>query len=240
MVIGSSKSTAERPRPLDSLSTRQGLSVTAESLSYRDCTIGHVSNPNFRVSCPPPVCLSARETTEKAIKCIRQAAENDAKVVVFPKAFIPAFPPWNALRPPTENHDLFERMAKESVYADGDEIQALRDVARETKTVISIGFSEKVHFSAACLYNSNILIGTGGEILVHHRKLMPTFYEKLTWSPGDGHGLRVAKTEYGHIGNLICGENKNPLARYSLMAQGERIHISTWPAIWPTRVSTRE
>lgn len=187
-----------------------------------------------------PVFLSARETTDKAIKYIRQAAENAANVVVFPEAFIPAFPVWSALRPPTENHDLFERMAKESVYADGEEMQALRAVARETQTIISIGFSEKVHFSAACLYNSNILIGTGGEILVHHRKLMPTFYEKLTWSPGDGHGLRVAKTEYGHIGNLICGENTNPLARYSLMAQGEQIHISTWPAIWPTRVSTRE
>ena len=130
-----------------------------------------------------PVFLSARETTDKAIKCIRQVAENDAKVVVFPEAFIPAFPAWNVLRPPTENHDLFERMAKESVYADGDEIQALRDVARETKTVISIGFSEKVHFSAACLYNSNILIGTGGEIFLHHRKLMPTFYEKIDLEP---------------------------------------------------------
>lgn len=66
------------------------------------------------------------------------------------------------------------------------------------------------------------------------------FYEKLTWSSGDGHRLRVAKTEYGHIGNLICGENTNPLARYSLMAQGEQIHISKWPTIWPTRVSMWE
>jgi nitrilase len=64
---------------------------------------------------------------------------------------------------------------------------------------------------------------------------VPTFYEKLTWSPGDGHGLRVAQTRYGKIGSLICGENTNPLARYALMAQGEQVHISSWPAIWPTR-----
>ncbi|KAL4919178.1 carbon-nitrogen hydrolase [Aspergillus aurantiobrunneus] len=65
---------------------------------------------------------------------------------------------------------------------------------------------------------------------------MPTFFEKLTWSPGDGHGLRVSPTVHGNIGNLTCGENTNPLARFALMAQAEQIHISTWPAIWPTRV----
>lgn len=80
-----------------------------------------------------------------------------------------------------------------------------------------------------------MLIGSNGEILNHHRKLQATFFEKLTWSSGDGHGLRVSETEYGKIGNLICGENTNPLARYALMAQGEQIHISTWPSVWPTR-----
>lgn len=65
---------------------------------------------------------------------------------------------------------------------------------------------------------------------------MPTFFEKLTWSPGDGYGLHVADTLYGRIGGLICGENTNLLACYSLMAQREQIYISSWPPIWPTRV----
>ncbi|KAK4574076.1 hypothetical protein LTR86_001837 [Recurvomyces mirabilis] len=65
---------------------------------------------------------------------------------------------------------------------------------------------------------------------------MPTFYEKLVWAPGDGHGLKVVDTErLGKVGSLICGENTNPLARWSLMAQGEQLHISTWPLLWPTR-----
>jgi nitrilase len=72
---------------------------------------------------------------------------------------------------------------------------------------------------------------------VHHRKLVPTFFEKLTWSSGDGHGLRVASTPFGRIGTLICGENTNALARYSLIAQAEQVHVSTWPAVWPTRTS---
>ncbi|KAJ5341349.1 hypothetical protein N7541_010473 [Penicillium brevicompactum] len=99
-----------------------------------------------------------------------------------------------------------------------------------------MGISEKAHASTACLYNSNLLINVDGEVVIHHRKLMPTFFEKLTWSPGDGHGLKVADTPYGRVGGLICGENTNPLARYALMAQREQIHISSWPSIWPTRV----
>ncbi|KAI3395874.1 hypothetical protein diail_811 [Diaporthe ilicicola] len=182
-----------------------------------------------------PVFLSARATTDKALSLIHQAAKNKANLVVFPETYIPAFPVWSALRPPTENHDLFRRMALESVFADGEEIQAVRATAKQTGTIVSMGISEKVHSSSATLYNSNLLIGSNGDVLVHHRKLVPTFFEKLTWSNGDGHGLRVSETAFGKIGNLICGENTNSLARYALMAQGEQIHISTWPAVWPTR-----
>ncbi|KAF7561204.1 hypothetical protein G7046_g2938 [Stylonectria norvegica] len=185
-----------------------------------------------------PVFLSAKETTRKAISLIQQASKQKANLVIFPETYISAFPVWSALRPPTDNHDFFQRMTVESIYADGEEIQAIRETAREWNIMVSIGFSEKVRFSSATLYNSNIFISSLGEVLIHHRKLMPTFFEKLTWSPGDGHGLRVAETPFGKIGNLICGENTNPLARYSLMAQGEQIHISTWPAVWPTRMPT--
>lgn len=182
-----------------------------------------------------PAFLSARDTTNKAIDLIKQAAKHKANLVVFPETYIPAFPVWSAVRSPLENHDLFKRMALESVYADGEEMQAIQCAAKEMDVLVSVGISEKVRSSSATLYNSNLIISNRGEVLVHHRKLMPTFFEKLTWAPGDGHGLRVAETQFGKIGNLICGENTNPLARYTLMAQGEQVHISTWPAIWPTR-----
>ncbi|KAH8807713.1 nitrilase [Xylogone sp. PMI_703] len=183
------------------------------------------------------VFLSARATTEKAISLIHQAAKNQANLVVFPESYIPAFPVWSALRPPTENHGFFKQMVKQSVYVDGEEISAIKSAAKATNTIVSIGISEKARHSSATLYNSNLIIGTNGELLVHHRKLMPTFFEKLTWAQGDGFGLKVADTPFGKIGNLICGENTNPLARYSLMTQGEQLHISTWPAVWPTRAS---
>ncbi|KAH0386712.1 nitrilase, partial [Aureobasidium melanogenum] len=182
-----------------------------------------------------PVFLSASATTQKAINFIRQAKANNANLVVFPETYISAFPIWSAVRAPTENHDLFKRMVAESIHADGPEIEALRTTAQKLNIMVSVGISEKARYSSATLWNSNVLIGSNGEILNHHRKLQPTFFEKLTWSSGDGHGLRVSETQYGKIGNLICGENTNPLARYALMAEGEQIHISTWPAVWPTR-----
>jgi nitrilase len=93
--------------------------------------------------------------------------------------------------------------------------------------------------SVGCLWNSNLLIGADGAMLNHHRKLMPTFYEKLIWAGGDGEGLRVRDTAIGKIGMLICGENTNPLARYALMAQGEQVHVSSYPPVWPTRPSNQ-
>ena len=119
---------------------------------------------------------------------------------------------------------------------------------------MSIGFSEKARYSEGTLWNSNILIDEKGEVKVHARKLVPTFYERLSWGAGDGYGLRTMEVGVrdlvnedggdGHagqgkkvkVGALICGENTNPLARYAIMSQGEHIHISTWPAVWPTRM----
>ncbi|KIW15256.1 hypothetical protein PV08_05301 [Exophiala spinifera] len=179
---------------------------------------------------------SARQTTDKTIGFMRKAAQNSAQLVVFPESSIPGFPYWSSIIAPATGHDFFRYMAEESVYVDGEEIKAIQQAALQSRIVISLGFSEKVRYSSATLFNSNLIIGDDGQILVHHRKLMPTFFEKLTWSPGDGHGLRVADTRLGKIGALICGENTNPLARYALMAQGEQVHISSWPAIWPTRL----
>ncbi|KAF4120846.1 Carbon-nitrogen hydrolase [Geosmithia morbida] len=181
-----------------------------------------------------PVSLNARAAADGIMTHVRQAAADAANLVVFPEAYISAFPLWSALRPPTENHDLLHRMVAESVYADGEEVQTLR----ETAPVISVGISEKTRSGVACLYNSDLVISERGQVAAHHRKPMPTLFEKLIGSPGDGFGLRVADTPSGRIGGLICGENTNPLARYSLMAQREQIHISSWPPMWPTRLNT--
>jgi aliphatic nitrilase len=193
--------------------------------------------PRFKAAAihAAPVFLDRQATTKKAISLIREAAGAGAEIVAFSETFIPAFPVWAALSAPIDNHDLFVRMADQSVLVDGPEIKAIRDEARALGIMVSIGISEKSPASVGAIWNSNLLIGEDGEILNHHRKLVPTFYEKLIWANGDGAGLRVVDTRLGKIGQLICGENTNPLARYSLMAQGEQLHISSWPPVWPTR-----
>lgn len=182
-----------------------------------------------------PVFMNKAKTVEKLISLIEEASKNGAQLVTFPESFIPGFPIWLALWAPIDNHDLFKKIVDESIYIDGPEIKAISAAAKKNHIFVSVGISEKSHASVGCIWNSNLIFDDEGQILNHHRKLMPTFYEKLIWAPGDGAGLKVAKTRIGNIGALICGENTNPLARYTLMTQSEQIHISSWPPIWPTK-----
>jgi len=195
------------------------------------------SYPRFKAAAchAAPVFLDARKTADKACDLIAEATRAGARLVVFPESFVPGFPVWAAVQAPIRSHDLFAALAAQSVKVDGPEIAKIRAAARKHGAVVSLGFSEATDASVGCLWNSNLLIGSDGEILVHHRKLVPTFYEKLIWANGDGRGLRVAETAIGRLGMLICGENTNPLARFALMAQGEQVHISSYPPVWPTR-----
>lgn len=181
------------------------------------------------------IFLDRRKSAEKAVALIREAARSGAELVAFPESFLPGFPVWAALWPPIDNHDLFAKMASQSLLIDGEEMDMVCAEARASGVFVSIGFSEKSPVSVGGLWNANVLIGDDGSILNHHRKIVPTFYEKLIWSSGDGAGLAVSDTRIGKIGGLICGENANPLARFTLMAGGEQVHISSWPPIWPTR-----
>ena len=184
-----------------------------------------------------PVFLDSQATIQKACALIAEAAAAGAQLIAFPESFVPGFPIWAAVQAPIKNHEYFKRLAANSIEVPGPEVQQLCEAAREHNIIVSIGISERTQVSVGCLWNSNLLIGNDGTILNHHRKLVPTFYEKLVWANGDGAGLRVSDTPIGKIGMLICGENTNPLARYSLIAQGEQIHISSYPPVWPTRPS---
>ena len=181
-----------------------------------------------------PVYMDARATAGKAARIIREAGADGIQFIVFPESFVPGFPLWPALSAPIYNHDLFSLFARQSVHVPGPEVLSICSAARDAGVMVSIGISEASDRSVGCLWNTNLLIGTDGAIINHHRKIVPTFFEKLIWANGDGNGLRVVKTPIGKIGALICGENTNPLARFSLIAQGEQIHASSYPPTWPT------
>ena len=196
-----------------------------------------ITYPAYKVAIAhvAPVFLDLEATLGKACSLIEEAAQNGARIVAFPEAYIPAFPVWSALRAPIHNHDLFKRLACNAVRVPGPEVAKICDCARESRIIVSMGINEGTDISVGCIWNANLLIGEDGSILNHHRKLVPTFFEKMTWANGDGAGLRVSDTPLGRIGALICGENTNPLARYALVAQGEQVHVSTYPPAWPTK-----
>jgi aliphatic nitrilase len=182
-----------------------------------------------------PVFLDAQATVAKAVALIAEAAKAGARLIAFPESFVPGFPLWASVQAPFKNHEFFRRIAANSIAVPGSEVDQICAAAHEHDIVVSIGISERSPASVGCLWNSNLLIGSDGSLLNHHRKLVPTFYEKLIWANGDGAGLTVCDTEIGKVGMLICGENTNPLARYALIAQGEQIHVSSYPPVWPTR-----
>lgn len=172
---------------------------------------------------------------QKTIHFIRNAAKEGVDLVVFPESFLPGFPVWHAFLRPIDAHAKFARFAEHSLLINGPEMARIRDAARESRICVWLGFSERANYSEGCLWNSAVLICDRGEVLIHHRKLVPTFYEKLVWNRGDGNGLKVETMPFGRVGGLICGENGNPLARYALMAQGEQIHCASYPSVWPFR-----
>lgn len=182
-----------------------------------------------------PVFLDLEATVRKTCAVIEEAARHGAQLVAFPETYIPAFPVWCAVRAPIYNHEFFTRLAANAMLIPGPELARIAETARKCGVFVSLGVNEGTKASVGCIWNTNVLIGDDGRILNHHRKLVPTFFEKLVWANGDGAGLAVSETRLGRIGMLICGENTNPLARYTLMAQGEQVHISTYPPVWPTR-----
>ncbi len=182
-----------------------------------------------------PVYFDIDKTVDKACDLIAEAARQGVQLLAFPESFIPGYPHWGRIVAPIETDALFGEMCARGLRIDGPEIARIRSAAKMHEVVVSIGFNEGTNASVGCLWNANVLIGSDGALLNHHRKLVPTYVEKLFWANGDGSGLKVSETALGRIGMLICGENANPLARYTLMAQGEQVHISSYPSVAPAR-----
>jgi len=175
-----------------------------------------------------PVFLDATKTAQKAVSLIEEAAGKGAELIVFPEVFIPGYPYWNWITDPVTGGAWFEKLVKASVFLPGPEIQMVRDAAAQYGVHVVMGVNERSHHSLGALYNTLVFIGPDGAILNKHRKLVPTWAEKLTWTGGDGSTLRVTPTSIGNLGGLACGENTNTLARFALLSQGENIHTASY------------
>ncbi len=176
---------------------------------------------------------------EKTAALAVEARNSGAKLIVFPETWLPGYPAWLdvcsdvALWDHSPVKAVFSCMAKNSITVPGPDLNFLANLAREMEATLVLGVSERVEKGPGrgTLYNSLLTIGPEGKLINHHRKLMPTYTERLVWGSGDAEGLRVVETPLGRVGGLICWEHWMPLARQALHEEGEDIHIAVWPTV---------
>lgn len=177
-----------------------------------------------------PVFLDRAGSVAKAVSLIGEAAQNGAAIVALPEVFIPGYAYWNWITDPFTGSEWFRRLYLSSMIVPGPEVALLCQAARIGNIWVVIGVNERSTISTGVIYNTNLIISNEGVLVGRHRKLVPTFAEKLTWTGGDGSSLRVYDTGFAPLGTLACGENTNTLARFALLAQGEKLHVANYVA----------
>jgi predicted amidohydrolase len=168
-----------------------------------------------------------------------EAAGLRAKLIIFPETWIPGYPAWidscrdAALWDHAPVKAIYGRIAENSIAIPGSGLEHLAETARLANATLVVGISERVVKGPGrgTLYNSLITVGPDGQLLNHHRKLMPTYTERLIWGAGDVEGLRAVDTPVGRVSALVCWEHWMPLARQALHESGEDIHVAVWPTV---------
>jgi len=190
-----------------------------------------------------PVFFNRQATIEKACDLISEAAEQGAQLILFPEAFVPAYPRGLAFgtvvgsRNP-QGRRIWQSYWENTVEVPGPATAKLSDAARKAKVYLAMGVIERdVMRSSGTLYCTILYFGPDGRLLGKHQKLKPTAAERLIWGEGDGSTLTVVETEIGKIGGLICWENYMPLARMAMYNKGVELYLAptadardTWQA----------
>ncbi len=196
------------------------------------------SNPNvITVSLAQisPVWLNKSATVEKVANFVKQAAAEDADLVAFGEALAPGYPFWVELTGGAkfnskEQKSYFAHYVRNAIDIDAGDLAPVCEAAKKGEVAVYLGTIEKPRDrTGMSLYCSMVYIDATGEIQSVHRKLMPTYEERLVWSPGDGHGLVTHELGKFRVGGLNCWENWMPLPRAALYGQGETLHVAIWP-----------
>jgi aliphatic nitrilase len=186
------------------------------------------SDPPIRVAAVQiaPDLDSVGGTVAKVLAAIDAAAEEGARLIVFPETFVPWYPYFSFVYPPVLTGTEHIRLYDNAVVVPGPVTEAVAAAARRNNIVVVLGVNERDHGS---LYNTQLVFDVDGRLVLKRRKITPTFHERMIWGQGDGSGLTVVDTAVGRLGALACWEHYNPLARYALMAQHEQIHVAQFP-----------
>lgn len=182
-----------------------------------------------------PVWLNKKKTLDKIKEAMLQAAKEKAQLLVFGEGLLPGYPFWLALTDGAQwdlkiNKSLHAHYAQNAVNIEDGDIEELCVLAKEHTMAVYVGVIERAtNRGGHSLYCSLVYINEQGVICSVHRKLQPTYDERLTWAPGDGNGLQVHPLEGFTVGGLNCWENWMPLPRAALYGMGENVHCAVWP-----------
>lgn len=182
-----------------------------------------------------PVCLDKAKTLDKIKEMIAQAAKASCELLVFGEGLLPGYPFWLSLSDGAAfnsqiQKEIHAHYMRNAVQIEAGDLDDLCRLAKQHQLAIYLGIIERPQDRGGhSLYCSLVYIDAMGQIQSVHRKLRPTYEERLAWSAGDGHGLRVHPLKSFTVGGLNCWENWMPLARTALYAQGENLHIAVWP-----------
>lgn len=182
-----------------------------------------------------PVWLDREATLAKVVDWIGQAAAAGCGFVAFGEALVPGYPFWiehtdgarwdSALQKDIHAHYLDQAVQVEAGHLDG-----VCAAAARLRIAVMLGTIERpADRGGHSVYCSRVHVGADGRVASVHRKLLPTYEERLSWAPGDGHGLQVHPVGPFRVGGLNCYENWMPLSRAALYAQGEDLHVALWP-----------
>jgi nitrilase len=182
-----------------------------------------------------PVWLDQKGTITKVKETIHTAAANNAELLIFGEGLLPGYPFWLAYTDGASwdlkiNKEIHAHYMRNAVQIENGDLDEICDLARELKLAVYLGIIERaLDRGGHSLYCSLVFISNKGEIKSVHRKLQPTYDERLTWAPGDGHGLKTHKLKQFTVGGLNCWENWMPLVRAAMYGLGENLHVAVWP-----------
>jgi predicted amidohydrolase len=185
------------------------------------------------------VHLNLSESLQKLESIVADAAQQGVKLLVVGETWLSGYPSWLDHCSNVSQWDGKEMKAAylqfydSSVDLKGKDFDRVCKMAKSNRVTLCIGLNEKVKSGPGngTIYNSLVVIDQHGKLLNHHRKLMPTYTEKMLYGLGDGNGLKAVDTEVGRVGASICWEHWMPLTRQALQDSGEHIHIALWPKV---------
>jgi predicted amidohydrolase len=182
-----------------------------------------------------PVYMDREASVEKACGLILEAAEKGAALAVFGETWVSGYASFSTNTTHPEFVSALRRFILNGVEVPSPATAALCASARQAGIDVVIGIAERDSTTRGSIYCTLLFIGREGEILGRHRKLKPTFYERIVWGEGDGSSLRVYERPYGRLGGLNCWEHQMVLPGYALIAQGLQVHAGAWPGGTSTR-----